>query len=334
MPLEADDVKQGVDLVELIGRDTVLKQRAKTGGGEFSGACVFCGGDDRLRVQVCAPPGKKPAGARWMCRQCQPQWGDAIGYIMRRQGISFQDALAFLAGDHLADQHRAAIDATPSPAKEEPKFDRKAWEAAAEALVDECAGILFQDEGKRALEFLHKRGLCDSALQAWGIGFNPRGRPGAKRGITIPCRDSAGLHAVNVRTGGDPPYELIRGSHRWIFGLWTYVGATTAFLYESELDAVLSHQTGLTGVGHGALPAGQGIKTEYAPFFETIIDVIVMPDNDKPGREHAEKLCKIPGFHIAEFLPHGKDLTEYQEGGDVLEFLLTQIGRLDGDHGP
>ena len=39
-----------INLVELIGRDTVLKKVAATAGGEWHGACPFCGGKLRKRV--------------------------------------------------------------------------------------------------------------------------------------------------------------------------------------------------------------------------------------------------------------------------------------------
>ena len=42
--------KRANPLQPLIERDTPLKKAANTGGGEWVGACPFCGGKDRFRV--------------------------------------------------------------------------------------------------------------------------------------------------------------------------------------------------------------------------------------------------------------------------------------------
>src|ERR1700716_2055831 len=81
MRVDVGALKQRVDLLELIGRDTRLKRVASTRGGEYAGACPFCGGRDRLRVQ--------PARLRWWCRGClgEQRWQDAIAYVQRRDGV-------------------------------------------------------------------------------------------------------------------------------------------------------------------------------------------------------------------------------------------------------
>src|SRR5918912_3906120 len=82
MPVDVMALKERVDLLELIGRDTRLKRVATTRGGEYAGPCPFCGGRDRLRVQ--------PARRRWWCRGClgSERWQDAIAYVQRRDGLA------------------------------------------------------------------------------------------------------------------------------------------------------------------------------------------------------------------------------------------------------
>ena len=50
MPVDTANLKQRIDLLELIGCDTRLKRVASTPCGEYAGPAV-CGGRDRLRVQ-------------------------------------------------------------------------------------------------------------------------------------------------------------------------------------------------------------------------------------------------------------------------------------------
>jgi DNA primase len=58
--IDVKALKQQVDLLDLVGRDTQLRKVASTRGGEYAGPCPFCGGRDRLRVQ--------PERRLWWCR--------------------------------------------------------------------------------------------------------------------------------------------------------------------------------------------------------------------------------------------------------------------------
>ena len=88
MRIDTDQIRRQTDLLQLIGGD--LKRVAGTGGGEWAGACPFCGGKDRFRVQPHAE-----GGGRWLCRQCTDgKWGDAIDFVMRAGGLDFRAACA------------------------------------------------------------------------------------------------------------------------------------------------------------------------------------------------------------------------------------------------
>jgi Zn ribbon nucleic-acid-binding protein len=65
-----------------------LKKVATSRGGEWKGACPFCGGKDRLVVW--------PAENKWSCRHCvdtslTPQ--DAIDYVRKRDNLTFIEAI-------------------------------------------------------------------------------------------------------------------------------------------------------------------------------------------------------------------------------------------------
>src|SRR5205807_191367 len=60
--IDAAAVKARVDLLALLGADTRLRKVATTAGGEYAGACPFCGGRARLRVQP--EPGRRAGRAR------------------------------------------------------------------------------------------------------------------------------------------------------------------------------------------------------------------------------------------------------------------------------
>jgi hypothetical protein len=68
VPVDVGALKQRVDLLELIGRDTRLKRVASTRAVITPSPCPFCGARDRLRVQ--------PARLRWWCRVA---WATSAG---------------------------------------------------------------------------------------------------------------------------------------------------------------------------------------------------------------------------------------------------------------
>ena len=73
----------------IVGSDTQLRKVATTKGGEYAGPCPFCGGEDRFHVQP-----EHADGGRWYCRGCgEDRWHDVIDYIMRRDNISFPEAV-------------------------------------------------------------------------------------------------------------------------------------------------------------------------------------------------------------------------------------------------
>jgi hypothetical protein len=87
-----------LDLLTLIGTDTTLTKVANTHGGEYAGACPFCGGDDRFRAQPYHDP------PRWWCRQCSPSehWSSAADYLMQRDSLDFPEAMRQLEGSSAA----------------------------------------------------------------------------------------------------------------------------------------------------------------------------------------------------------------------------------------
>jgi DNA primase len=336
------EVKKNTDILVIVGKDK-LEKVSSCGGIEYAGACPFCGGEDRFRVQP-----KHPDGGRWYCRGCgDNKWHDVVDFVMRRDNIQFKEALELL----MPEKH-SMVNAVPVITQQETRttVDRKLWATAAKQFTEECKDDLFADIGHDALEYLHGRGLTNATLHRFYIGYNdlegygsPRewGLPtGNKillpRGITIPCADTAGFHYIKVRcNSGDPKYKMLKGSRGWLYGAPSYRLAAIGFLFESELDVLLAWQSQLV-LGYASIPAGQNINKEWQQFFGGIEDVIVAYDNDGPGQEAADKLCKqSTHFYKANPLPSGKDLTEYRQGGgDVFGYLYDQLSLIRCSDGP
>jgi hypothetical protein len=151
-------------------------------------------------------------------------------------------------------------------------------------------------------------------------------------GLTIPNIDTAGIHAIKIRRPDcDKKYIVVKGSGIWLYGGWTCNDYHVAFLFESELDALVGLSSGY-GCGYLALPAMQHIKKEYQYILEDTQEIVVMPDNDEPGLAHADALSKLPHFYSGLTTPNGKDISEYHQStgldaGKLLDYLYDCAGQ-------
>jgi len=322
--------------IRLLNMIPELKKVSNTNGGEYAGKCPFCRGTDRFRLQPF-----NAAGGIWFCRGCSDgRWQDIFVYFMRLENISFGQAnnkVKSIAG--------VINEPVPQAVKEE--FIRDTWQKTGLNFIEKARINLFKPEGQPAREWLHYRGLNDETIESWGLGCNLTSHYQAASewggngkdiffpaGVVIPCYTEF-LHYIKIRqltyTKVENKNHIIRGSQGYLFGGKSCQKALTAFLFESELDAILGWQH-FPGAGYCSLPAGRPMKNEYLPVLSNVKDVIVAYDNDLPGQIAADELCKMNHFFKADKLPHGKDLTEFAlAGGDVFSFLYEQIGKIPGE---
>jgi len=157
-----------VTLLDLVSRNTTLRQVASTHGGEYAGPCPWCGGADRFRVW---PAADKPG---YWCRQCN-RTGDAIQFLRDRDGLSYRDACTQLGLP--VDEQARVTSARPIP-KAPPLAlpPSEAWQARAEAFVEQCEHALWSPAGTKALAYLHWRGLADDLLRTAHVGYHADGR--------------------------------------------------------------------------------------------------------------------------------------------------------------
>jgi DNA primase len=152
-------VRDAVDMVDLVGARTDLR---RSGGDAYTGLCPFH--DERTPSFSVQPSGKV-----YYCFGCQAA-GDAFNFVMATEGLEFVGAMEFLA-----DRYGVTLELE----EEDPRAaeTRRRVERLYELLDRTCSyyeRVLWDhDEGARAREYLAGRGLEESILREFRVGFAP-----------------------------------------------------------------------------------------------------------------------------------------------------------------
>ena len=153
-----EDIKQRIDLVDVVSQTVKLKRTGKN----FIGFCPFHS-NTRTPAFVVFPDSQS-----WRCfGQCN-EGGDLFGFVMKRDNLDFQEALKQLAD-------KAGVTLKPQTQADQ-KHDQER-----ETLVDimEASAAFYRQQmlettpGKKALDYLHHRGLTDETIKTWGLGYAP-----------------------------------------------------------------------------------------------------------------------------------------------------------------
>ncbi len=174
--IDLSALKVQIDLLALTSAHTHLHRVAASGGGEWAGACPFCGGVDRFRVQPYARP--EP---RWLCRHCTDgKWQDAIAFGQRLYpNLSFREVCERLSGGRLTlrpAQPRPQPLIQPAYAPPPPE-----WQQQARQVIERGQEALWGRAGHNARRYLNRRGLSDSTLQVWKLGYSTGFQVGGMR---------------------------------------------------------------------------------------------------------------------------------------------------------
>lgn len=305
-----------MNLLELVQTDGfTLKKIATTNGGEYSGACPFCGGSDRFRVW----PSYK--GGKWWCRKCGKE-GDVIDYLRDYRSMNYHDARELVGSKH---DGLAALcpSGRPGQGKNSPSIPSSAWQNQAAKFIslaeqnllsipdsqDDISFDGFVDNDGRmvfsSLQFLLNRGLSletiinnnlgwigyqtQESRLTWGLPTKERRKLIIPSGLFIPTYNSQGeLIRIRIRRKflyKGNQYHIITGSSLapMILSL-TGRHAQACIVVESELDGLLLHQEAsdlVTVIALGSASIRPNIATD------TILqqaDIILLAlDNDEAG---------------------------------------------------
>ncbi len=207
-----DEVRNAVDIVDVIGASVRLKKR----GRSYVGLCPF---HQEKTPSFTVSPDKQ----MFHCFGCS-KGGNVFTFVMERDRMSFVEAVRFLAD-------RAGIRLPAEGGSREEDSEQ-------EQLLEICriVGLHFQDnllnntKGQLALEYLRHRGFTDQTIRKFGLGYSLDGwddivqfsrrenlDPGLveKAGLLVRREDNSGL------------YDRFRG--RAMFPILSASGRTIAF---------------------------------------------------------------------------------------------------------
>ena len=325
-PATLDEIRAGVDAVDLVGRFVNLRKA----GQNYKGLCPFHS-EKTPSFMV------NPKKGIFHCFGCGVG-GDVFGFLMRQDRLSFPEAVRVLA--------KQAGVALP-----EDRGGPAAGDSGREELyrVMEAAAAFYTERlwaagGERAREYLNKRGIASDVARRFGLGWAPEGwetiLAALKPSFTEDALISAGLLVTRENKPGT--YDRFRG--RLLFAIRDLQGRVVAFggrgfgdeqpkylnspetplyskgnlLYAADLardtireknrtlivegyvDCLMAHQHGFTetvaALGTAFTAAQLGILRRYCD------EVITFFDADAAGQkaaERAEELLEPSGGGMA-----------------------------------
>jgi DNA primase len=193
-----DELRARVSLSDVVGRKVALKRK---NASEFAGLCPF----HNEKTPSFTVSDKK---GFYHCFGCG-EHGDAVGFVMKTEGLSFPESVEKLAREVGLPVPRAS-----------PQERERAERASTLQEVVEQAARWFQKQlrlpvGRHGLDYLRGRGLSDEVIDDFRLGFAPDSRDGLigslkREGATIDKLVEAGL-AIQPEERGREPYDRFRG---------------------------------------------------------------------------------------------------------------------------
>ena len=207
-----DEVRVRADIVELIGEQIQLKRAGK----DFRALCPFHHEKSPSFYVV-------PAKGFYKCFGCGES-GDVFSFLMKRGGLSFNDAVRQIAA-------RVGVDVPEDTPRQQDEPNKPLFEAVAFAADFFQRHLWEEPTGAAARAYLEKRGVPRAAAERFGLGYAPDDwralRDAAHRhGIDDEILLAAGLIKESDRDGKEP-YDRFRD--RIIFPVADVPGRIIAF---------------------------------------------------------------------------------------------------------
>lgn len=188
------------------------------------------------------------------------------------------------------------------------------------AVASLCNKSIFEETSIKAHKYLIERGLSDSDIMEWLIGYN------GER-ITFPLLDKANnVVGFSKRIVGSSKTEAkyVNSSNSDVFNKSSYLYGchklnqhlNYVYVTEGQMDVIAAYKYGLKNV---VAALGTAFTENHISFlranFSSISKIIFIYDGDEAGRKalnRSAKLARSNGYSVScVILPEGKDLFDY-----------------------
>ena len=250
-------ILETTDLLALIERD--LGPAVRHSGRWWFWRCPFHASGQEKQPSL----GVTPDNGHWKCFGSCDTSGNAIDWVIQREGVTFLEACRRLGAMDLSESEYR-VECSNLAIRREPLGEP--WQGKALELASECQATLWRPEEEKALAYLRGRGLTDETIWEWALGFSPitqyeplaswgleapdDGRRHAMwipRGISIPCYDGRGEELRYLKFRRSPTeyrrdqlgkYIKLKGSVSGLYGEEHLRQRDVLMLEEGELNAL------------------------------------------------------------------------------------------------
>lgn len=208
-----DELLSKVDIVDVIDQAVPLKKS----GANYMACCPF-------HKEKSASFSVSPSKQFYHCFGCGAH-GSAIGFVMEHQGLSFTEAVQYLA-DCVGLKVPQNKQELPEDCTVREK--RKAQQQSMEGVMNEAAAFYQQqlNQHNGASHYLQKRGLSPEIIAHYGIGYAPEGwTPLAK--VCQPYPSEPLIQTGMVLDNEGKQYDRFR--HRIMFPIRSLTGQIIGF---------------------------------------------------------------------------------------------------------
>ncbi len=155
-----DEIKDRIDIVDFVSESVELRRA----GRNFSGFCPFHHNVNTPSFVVF------PDTQTWKCFGECDQGGDLFSFAMKKEGWDFAEAL-----HNLADRAGVVLEPLTPAAREEKAEGEHLRDLLEDAVAFYRHNFQQTEEGKAAAAYLDSRGITTDTIEAFGLGYAPRG---------------------------------------------------------------------------------------------------------------------------------------------------------------
>jgi DNA primase len=215
-----DQIKNTASIVDIASQYTTLRRRGK----KHLGLCPF---HSEKTPSFTVDEDKQ----LFHCFGCNTG-GDLFTLVMEKENLSFPEALRFLA-----EKYNITLPEKRKFSPQMAKLEEKLYKISEDSLAFFRKNLFNTEEGKKAHEYLRKRGISEETIQNLKIGYSLNSWDSLlnffqRKNIPPNLLEKAGL--ILRRTNKEGHYDRFRG--RIIFPIFTPTGKVVAFGGRTIID--------------------------------------------------------------------------------------------------